>query len=313
MSGHHVIPRSTIFGRATITRNDLLEQLDVDGDGRVTLREVEDYVNKATATAQKVGWYKFAALFGFIVIIIQAFATFGVAVASDGVTRQLYSKLEAGSPVLENADGTAIMATGFTPGEVSNIYERITNGDRFSDLQGVVYDSNGAEVGFDFEIAGMMPSTTGITLYTQVAGTTIVVTKDGGLTLHAGGQTYTDAPVGDRRRLRRRRVSCFAGVRATNRTFRGDLSQGHLMKGQIDAAVAAMEAVLEACLENADTGEAIIECINKAEEELPDSIRRRRCAGRYSRRCGEGAHGRMYVQRHERWCHGRVLRHPPQG
>jgi len=183
------IRRGTIFGREAINRNDLLKALVVDGQDKVRLDDIQNYVNKSQQQAQHLGWYKFAALFGFIIIILQALTTFGVVLWGDGVTRQLYEQ----DGMMTGATGAPLDTSGLLhsgqPLTAANIYQMYDEGIVLERIKGLVLeDSDGAAVEFNFNFGGFSSSEDAFALYTTT-GAVIVVTEDT-LTATIGGSTY---------------------------------------------------------------------------------------------------------------------------
>jgi len=141
--------RETVFGRDTILKDDLLQQLDKDGDGKIGLSEIKSYVNDAMNRETLLRWYKFAATFAAIVIVLQTLATFGVAIWANSVSQEVYvGGAESDHLSLQDKDGVPLVATGYKEGvgDLDQVYEYLEQGASFSKLSGVMY-SCGAELG----------------------------------------------------------------------------------------------------------------------------------------------------------------------
>jgi len=152
--------RETVFGRDTILKDDLLQQLDKDGDGKIGLSEIKSYVNDAMNREIMLGWYKFAATFAAIVIVLQTLATFGVAIWANAVSQEVYvGGAESDHLSLQNKDGVPLVATGYKEGvgDLGQVYEYLEQGASFSKLSGVMYNTDGPmrSMFFNYNLVGM--------------------------------------------------------------------------------------------------------------------------------------------------------------
>lgn len=208
-------PRGTIFGRDAINRHQLLRALTVDGQDKVRLDDIQKYVNKSQKQAQHLGWYKFAALFGFIIIVLQCFTTFGVAMWAN--TSSWGSHTTGGT--LTSNDGAAIVATGFTPSDmaIEDIYASLNSGVAIDKLSGEMVNDNGDISSFSFEIVGFVCANSVAnvcTLYTNTEAT-IYLTEETA-TVNIGTDDFGLMDVGTRRRLGAADSAMAASTYGTN-------------------------------------------------------------------------------------------------
>jgi len=189
------VRRGTIFGRDAINRNDLLKALVVDGQDKVRLDDIQNYVNKSQQQAQHLGWYKFAALFGFIIIILQALTTFGVVLWGADVSRARTATV-----------GHVFEATG------ENIYTMLNEGgfmpEHLNEL--VMEDADGNVMAFNsIECTGYSVAEgvkDAYTLYTAIGQITV---EEDELAMTIEGTAYTSG--GSRRRLYSAHVNAACG------------------------------------------------------------------------------------------------------
>jgi len=207
------IRRGTIFGREAINRNDLLKALVVDGQDKVRLDDIQNYVNKSQKQAQHLGWYKFAALFGFIIIILQALTTFGVVLWGDGVTRQLYEQdgvmmSSTGVPIDVMGDKSVTPDTSGNAITVDYIFKALSVGVPIGRVSGLALeDSDGNHVEFNLEFGGSSFDGNAFALY-ATTGAVINVTETS-LTLTIGENTYSETE-STRRRMSVTKKQCAA-------------------------------------------------------------------------------------------------------
>lgn len=171
-----IMPRgSNIFGRETVSKNQLLKSLDVDGDGRVGMDEIVDFINQSKSKDQKIAWYKFAVLFGFIIIILQALTTFAVAIWANEMTKEIH----ATTGTMVTTSGEPIDATGQMPSMIEDMWEALQDGQSISFVEGTAInaDDETDTIDFKFAVDSSVKQDEEYTMYGP-NGITVTVTAD---------------------------------------------------------------------------------------------------------------------------------------
>lgn len=134
--------QSQVFGRATIGRNEILRHLAQGKESEtsgITINDVQAYINKSINRKSKMILYRSAAVFGLILVIVQMFCTFGVAVWANETSRQVY--VENGATNLTNASGTTLGTTieaSVDGGSLLDVHDKIADGDTLTYVGGVL-------------------------------------------------------------------------------------------------------------------------------------------------------------------------------
>lgn len=107
-------PRNTVFSRFSVIEDDLLKDLDMTGDGKVTRADIHKYVNSSIQTRETKKMLKWAVGGLVLLIVVLALTTFGVIQG----TRQLWKN----NARITDGEGNTLEISGITAKLTLNEY-----------------------------------------------------------------------------------------------------------------------------------------------------------------------------------------------